>query len=294
MIRLALLSSLLLAIASATPDATAGKPLAEHVVVIGLDGCRPEAIEQAAGPVLKKLWQEGAWTFHAQTALPSVTHVNFAGILTGSSPQKHGIDSKEWVTGNRLLKVKAPTIFDVVAKDQGQAGGFLGHEKLYPAEGTTEGTYFEHSPYESNPAAKRGALYIKEKKPRFCFIYMGDLDGAGHKYGWLSTEQLAKMSGIDAAIGIVLSALRDTGLLDTTLVIVTADHGGHGRMHSTGTPEDTTVPWIASGPMVKPGQITATVHNYDTSATAAHALSISPPAEWDGRAVLEAFAVRAK
>jgi hypothetical protein len=35
---------------------------AEHVVVIGLDGYRPEAIQQAAGPVLKSLWQSGAWT----------------------------------------------------------------------------------------------------------------------------------------------------------------------------------------------------------------------------------------
>src|SRR3954471_11999706 len=70
--------------------------MAEHVVVVGLDGCRPEAIQRAAGPVLKGLWQSGAWTWKAQAAKPSVTQVNFAGILTGCLPEKHGITETEW------------------------------------------------------------------------------------------------------------------------------------------------------------------------------------------------------
>src|SRR3954462_9629861 len=76
--------------------ADAPQRLAEHVVVIGLDGCRPEAIQQAAGPVLKGLWQSGAWTWQAQAAQPSVTQVNFAGILTSCLPHTHGITEKEW------------------------------------------------------------------------------------------------------------------------------------------------------------------------------------------------------
>src|SRR6187399_495051 len=87
---------------------------AEHVVVIGLDGCRPEAIQQAAGPVLKNLWQFGAWTWKAQAAKPSVTQVNFAGILTSCVPEKHGIAEKEWEHRIPLPKVKVPAIFTVI------------------------------------------------------------------------------------------------------------------------------------------------------------------------------------
>jgi predicted AlkP superfamily pyrophosphatase or phosphodiesterase len=271
------------------------QPLARHVVVIGLDGCRPEAIQQAAGPELKKLLETAAWSFTAQAALPSVTHVNFAGILTGSSPKGHGIATKEWVEGNRLLKVKVPTIFELVAGQGRLAAGFLGHEKLYPAErGTGGGTHFAHSPYESGPAAKLAAGYIKEQKPAFCFIYMGDLDGAGHKYGWLSREQLERMQGIDAAIGTVVSALRESGMWETTLLIITSDHGGHDRMHSTGTPDDTTVPWLAVGPGVRAGEIKASIHNYDTAATAAYALGMPLPPEWDGQPVTAAFTGESK
>src|SRR4051794_7108109 len=85
-------------------------PLVEHVVVIGLDGCRPEAIQQAAGSVLKELLQNGASCWSATAALPSVTQVNFASILTSSTPEHHGIATKDWTTGERP-KVAVPTIF---------------------------------------------------------------------------------------------------------------------------------------------------------------------------------------
>src|SRR3954463_2581030 len=185
--------------------------LAEHVVVIGLDGCRPEAIQQAGGPVLKSLWQSCAWTWKAQAAKPSVTQVNFAGILTSCLPEKHGIAKTEWEHSIPLPKVKVPTIFTVLAGSKMNAAGFLGHEKLYPSETEGEGIHIEHSPYQAHAVAPLAARYLKEKKPDFCFIYMGDLDGAGHKYGWLSAEQLVLMPDIDAALKLIVDALRESG-----------------------------------------------------------------------------------
>jgi hypothetical protein len=83
------------------PEISRGAAIAEHVVVIGLDGCRPAAIQQAAGPVLKELWGQGAWSWSARAVLPTVTQVNFPSMLTSSLPEKHGISSKEWTTGMR-------------------------------------------------------------------------------------------------------------------------------------------------------------------------------------------------
>lgn len=260
----------------------------EHVVVIGLDGCRPEAIQQAAGPVLKNLWQSGAWTWKAQTAQPSVTQVNFAGILTSCLPATHGIEGKEWAHGGRP-KVKAPTIFEVRAGRGLNAAGFFGHEKLYPSETEAKGVHFEHSPYQAHAVAPLAARYLREQKPDFCFIYMGDLDGAGHTHGWLSAEQLALMKNLDAALQVIVDALRESGQWESTLLIITADHGGHGKSHNAGTPEDSTVPWIAAGPLVKPGEIRRAVRNFDTAATATHALGLPRPATWDGRPITEAL-----
>jgi predicted AlkP superfamily pyrophosphatase or phosphodiesterase len=258
---------------------------AEHVVVIGLDGCRPEAIQQAAGPVLKDLWQTGAWTWKAQAAKPSVTQVNFAGILTSCLPEKHGIAEKEWEHRLPFPKVKVPTIFSVIAAAKMKAAGFLGHEKLYPSETEADGIHIEHSPYQAHAVAPVAAKYLKEQRPDFCFIYMGDLDGTGHKHGWLSPEQLALMPAIDAALKVIVDALQESGQWERTLLIITADHGGHGKMHSTSEPEDMTVPWIAAGPLVKQGEIAETVRNLDTAATAADALGVARPAIWDGHVI---------
>ena len=72
-------------------------------------------------------------------------------------------------------------------------------------------------------------------------------------------------------------------------VIVTADHGGHDTTHGSSLPEDMTIPWIVSGPGIRPGGLTTQVHTMDTAATAAFALGLPLPAEWDGVPVYEAF-----
>ena len=50
-----------------------------------------------------------------------------------------------------------------------------------------------------------------------------------------------------------------------------------------------TIPWIASGPGIVPKTLTTTVHTIDTAATAAFALGLPIPTEWDGVPVYEAF-----
>jgi len=269
---------------------------AEHVVVIGLDGCRPEAIQRAGGPVLKGLIAEGAVCWHAKAVTPSVTQVNWSSMLSGSTPAKTGID-KHPIEPQELagMKVKVPTVFESLAGAGKSSAGLLGHWKLYPLEKPVtpqwrDLIHFEHSPGGSTPAGDVAAKYIEAHKPTFLFVWFGDLDGAGHKYGWLSPEQLAKMSDVDRGLDKVLGALDRAGIRSSTLVVVTSDHGGHGKNHTGGTDEDVTIPWIAAGPGVRKGyEIQRTVNTYDTAATVLFALGVAAPKEWDGKPVTEAF-----
>jgi hypothetical protein len=50
-----------------------------------------------------------------------------------------------------------------------------------------------------------------------------------------------------------------------------------------------TIPWIATGPGIRAVRLMTPVNTTDTAATAAWALGLPLPAEWDGRPVLEAF-----
>ena len=59
-------------------------------------------------------------------------------------------------------------------------------------------------------------------------------------------------------------------MYQSTLIIVTSDHGGHETHHGTDLPEDMTIPWIAWGAGVRRGHaLTNRVTLPDTAATIA-------------------------
>jgi hypothetical protein len=77
-------------------------------------------------------------------------------------------------------------------------------------------------------------------------------------------------------------------------LIVTADHGGNGRDHGSDNPLDVTIPWIAWGQSVTPGEITVRrVTTMDTASTVLFLLGISLPQGWMGAPVTNAFAAAA-
>ncbi|NJN79993.1 MAG: hypothetical protein HC797_05730 [Anaerolineales bacterium] len=52
-----------------------------------------------------------------------------------------------------------------------------------------------------------------------------------------------------------------------------------------------TIPWIANGAGIQPKQLTSQITTVDTAATAAYALGLQIPSEWDGVPIYEAFGV---
>ena len=61
-----------------------------HVVILGLDGVRPDAIRPQDAPHLHRLMREGASMQRHISVFPSETRVNLASLVTGASPAGHG------------------------------------------------------------------------------------------------------------------------------------------------------------------------------------------------------------
>ena len=61
-------------------------------IIICLDGCGPEYLDQSETPHMDSLAREGFGTT-GQAIIPSVTNVNNSTIVTASSPETHGITS---------------------------------------------------------------------------------------------------------------------------------------------------------------------------------------------------------
>jgi arylsulfatase A-like enzyme len=269
-----------------TPTITPTPTPKKRVIIISIDGLRPDAIELAPMPNLMELIKSGAYSLTAQTIFPSATLPSHASMLTGLCPKKHGVDWNDYIPQRGIAQ--GIDLFDI-AQDAGmQTFMIAGKEKLQQVTAASSLDTFVWI-NDRDKVVMETLLANFPMDFDLLFIHLATTDDMGHVYGWLSPEQLSVVFRADEALGALLTALDERGLRDQTLLIITADHGGHNKRHGTSQPVDMTIPWIAAGRGVQPKQLETAVHTMDTAATAAYSLGLPIPTEWDGVPILEAF-----
>lgn len=286
----------------AAESPAAEKPsYADNVVIIMVDGLRPDALKQVQAPVLEGLIKRGSFTMKAQTVNPSLTLPAFASMLTGLPVEAHGVNWNDYEPQRGYLK--APTIFEIATFNGSKWGAaFIQKEKLIHATKQDRRLALHVcNVSEQGCTAKKIAADVinsyktatDSTKPSLFLIHFAEADVAGHADGWMSKPYLKAVEDIDRAIGTLIKGFKELGLYERTTFIVSADHGGHGTTHGTTMPEDMTIPWIAAGPGVKAGhEIRQPVSLIDTPATVMRAFGISDYyVEWKSRSVEEMFEV---
>lgn len=280
-------SSTATAAESPTPTPTpTPAPLARRVLILSIDGLRPDLIFLAPMTNLQALMQSGAYSLTAHTVYPSVTLISHSSMLGGMCPSKHGVYWNDYIPENGIAQ--GVDLFDLAHTAGLQTVMHVGKEKLQQVTDASSLDIFTYVNDRDLVVAKR---LIEDFPENFgvLFVHFPLVDGMGHTYGWLSPQQVNVAYRADEALGLILAALDERGLRGETLIIVSADHGGHDTIHGSNLLEDMTIPWIASGTGIQPKQLTTQVHTLDTATTAAFALGLDIPTEWDGVPVYEAF-----
>lgn len=263
-----------------------------RVLLIILDGCRPDALQQAHTPHLDSLWQTGTYTWNAQSVMPSVTLPCHNSMLRGVDPARHGVGADNVF---RQTALNYPSLFDVSAQANKHNAMFYSWEQLrdLSAPGSLKMSYCRAADFgqdNDTSVAQVAADYLVGAQPDFCVLYLGDIDISGHLYGWMSKEYLAAVETNDQAVGTVLTRLEQSRLREQYAILVQSDHGGHDTDHGTDNPEDMTIPWILNGQGIRRGHaLRDTVRMVDTPSTIAHMLGLASPLEWEGRIIQEAF-----
>ena len=265
--------------------------IARHVVVISIDGLRADAIEASGATNLQRMMREGAFSLQARTIMPSRTLPSHTSMLTGVTPAEHGITwNDEQVDAQG--RVRVATVFDMADSAHLHTAAFFAKAKF---------RHLIHSDAPDEVEAPRGlevvlapritqdvVQYLRYNRPDLLFVHLPDPDIAGHSAGWMTLPYRWAVRRADAAVEqIRRAAVRAYG--DDFVMIVTADHGGHGRDHGTDAPEDVTIPWIVWGAGVENGRIAAQIDTYDTAATTLWILGVPVPTRWTGRPVATAF-----
>jgi predicted AlkP superfamily pyrophosphatase or phosphodiesterase len=279
--------------------AVAQVPGVEHVVIIGVDGLSPDGIRRAATPNLHRLMKAGASTLHARAVMPTVSSPNWASMIMGAGPEQHGVTSNDWEPTRFEIAPTAvgsgpifPTIFGVLRSQRPAARIACFHDwdgfaRLFERAAAD---VVEH-PQGPVKTTERAVAYLKEKRPHLTFVHLDHVDDAGHNHGHGTPPYYQAVAEADRLIGLILRGLEDAGIAGKTIVLVTSDHGGKGKEHGGATMAEIEIPWILAGPGVAPGrELVTPVNTYDTAATVAYILGLTPPRCWIARPVAEAFA----
>jgi predicted AlkP superfamily pyrophosphatase or phosphodiesterase len=280
------------------PRGAARGAVTDHVVVISIDGLRPDAIAAYRTPTLRRLLGEGSYTLDARTILPSKTLPSHTSMLTGAEPAAHGIT---WNSDRTSAHghLATPTVFALARARGFHTAAFFSKSKFHHLEmaGTLD---HAQSPRGSNgklPAATTTdsvAAYLARERPNLLFVHIGEPDHAGHLWGWMSGRYGRAVQKADGAVAEVLRAADGAFGSGGYTVILTADHGGHGRNHGSADPRDVTIPWVAWGEGVRKGTVLpAGVRTTDTAATALWLLGVARPATVTGDPVIGAFGAAA-
>jgi predicted AlkP superfamily pyrophosphatase or phosphodiesterase len=256
------------------------------VLLLLLDGLRPEALSPARTPALWGLKGRGASTLTAQSVMPSITLPCHVSIFHSVPPERHGITTNTFTPMARPL----PGLFDV-ARAAGQRCAFFYNWEPLRDVGQPGSLDFAlmiangEDPAGDQALAAEAVRILAARPFDFVFVYLNNIDSAGHAHGWMSEGYLAQVARADAVVARLLAELPPEAH-----VLLQADHGGHERTHGTPAPEDMTIPWLLAGPNIKTGYpIQGPVSLLDTAPTLARLLGLSAHPQWEGHSIDEAF-----
>lgn len=265
-----------------------------RVVLVVLDGLRPDAVHRFDLLHLARLARQGAATWNARTVSPSVTACAMASLLTGASPDRHGLQSDRF----HLPRPRGPVhpLAKELSVQAMPTSAFLGQvpflmnglaQKIAGVLGIGEARFTGRGAIEIVAAAKR---QIETQRRGLIVMHWPDADREGHAHGWMSPEYGIAARRMDTALANLMQLvdLHDP----STLVIALADHGGGGRTlkhHDSDHPLDRTIPVVLAGGAVLSGDLGDGVTLLDVPATVLWALGIARPESYEGRPLSQAF-----
>jgi len=216
-------------------------------------------------------------------------------MLSGAPSEKHGVTWNNYIEESYS---NVPTLFDVARQAGYSTAMASGKMKfiVFTRPGTLDHHYLPpDEPVSDVLVASRAASMLRDHRPQVMFVHLPGVDTAGHDFGWGTTQQITAIEEADKGVGLVLDALTEMQLADSTLVILTADHGGAAKGHDINDPRSHFIPWIACGPGLRKDcdltlQTNRRIGIEDTYATACEVLGIDPGSDCTGKPVLEIIA----
>ena len=272
-----------------TLEVSEGAPLAKRVIVVVIDGCRLDRFHEAEKPYLEKMMEGGTVYDSVETVYPARTVVCFSSMLTGASPEAHGI------TSNLVLKLglKVESVFDVLRR-VGKGGRLVGIAHLIDAFGADVAsvTSVAHNDKIDQNLIAVARREMETHDPELLVLQLLAVDQNGHVRGTAYPEYVERIEITDHLIEGFMAWCEDRGYLEDTAVILMADHGqGKGiGAHGHLSEGERFVPFAIWGSGVAEERVVEKPASIlDLAPTICYLLGVEPPKGSTGRVLGEAL-----
>lgn len=225
------------------------------------------------------MMREGSATLEARSAVESTqTLPNHTTLLTGRRVDRdaggHGVtfNDDNGGTVHQTAGGYVASIFDVVHDNGGSTALYASKTKFqfYVRSWNTNGAPDQVGPdngaakidrvvleRDDDEAAEALVEALRRNPATFSFLHVARPDDVGHDEDWMESHYLRAVERTDRLVGSVLETIaQDPKLRDSTVVLLTADHGGKldREGHSDITAENYRVPFLAWGAGIPAGE----------------------------------------
>lgn len=270
-----------------------GEAPAPKVLVIGIDGVRPDVLAEVHTPNLDALAADGLYSAEAQTGLPTVSGPGWSSLLIGVWPDKHGVTSNDFTSNaydrhadflTRLEQVDSSFSTLAVVDWRPLADTTDGGPVISPAVDSLvllDGYEVGWLAADFFLTDVAGDL-ITTSDVDAAFVYLGAPDEISHETGAIGQDYQHALAASDNLVGKLVEAVRSrpTYADEDWLIIVSSDHGRRDDgSHGGDSPEERTIPFLVSGPSVQ-GALTEPPRIVDVAVTALVHMGVRPDPAW--------------
>lgn len=212
------------------------------VLLIGIDGCRWDAVVAANAPAIDNLLNNAIYSDNGLTEYKTWSGTGWSGMLTGVWHTKHGVVDNSF-SGSNYTQYP-----DFISRAESYNPNLSTISVVHCAPINTniiQAIDQEYSVATDSEVKNTAVNILTKNNPDVLFVAFDDVDHAGHSYGFspTTTQYIQTIETTDGYISEILTALynRTNYANEDWLIVLTTDHGGIPSGHGGGTLEERTI-----------------------------------------------------
>ena len=275
--------------ASARHLPTPAAALVDRVLVLNIDGCRLDRFYEANLPLTRRLRASATYFERgATTVYRALTNPAFVSILTGTTPDVHGVRDNN--LGRRIRVEGLPDVVPTILY------GSMHVKHFSKPQWTTKIVSLPtYGIYRSDDVMLESLKQdlVSRRDVRLFVADLSEVDFLGHAYGSESRQYLDAIGRAGERIEHLLDWLEQQNTAPSTAVIISSDHGMVAIDHSYLLFDaEKYVPLFFCGDRIQKGRrLDFPTSIMDITPTISFLLGVRYPASCQGRVIAEALAV---